>query len=62
MEKLLIAAFKHNMSLNQKGLLNKFIHIISVDRLQIMIAEEFLEKDMLKMFDMEELFERITGW
>jgi hypothetical protein len=62
MEWLLLAAFKHNMSLNDKGLLNKFIHIISVDRLQIMIAEEFLEKDMLKMVDTEFLFSRITQW
>lgn len=62
MESLLVAAFKHNLSLNDKGLLNKFIHIISVDRLQIMIAEEFLEKDMLKMVDSEFLFSRITQW
>lgn len=57
-----MAAFKHNMNLNEKGLIRRFVHVVSVDRLQMLIAEEFIENDMLKMFDTESLFKRITMW
>ena len=50
-ESCILAAFKHNIQLNSKGLLNKFAHVISVDRLQQLIAREFIEKDLLKMRD-----------
>lgn len=53
MERLILEAFTHNCRLNEYGLTDKFIHIISVDRLQIMIAEEFIEKDMLRMYESE---------
>lgn len=62
MEKLYLTAFRHNMSLNEKGLLDNFIHVISVDRLMLLIAEEFLEHDMIRMFDTMKLFKRITVW
>lgn len=62
MENLLLEAFKHNMCLNEKGLLDRFVHVISVDRLMILIAEEFLETDLIRMFDSMRLFKRITIW
>ena len=62
MESCILAAFKHNMNLGPTGLLNKFVHVISTDRLQQLIAQEFLENDMLKMFDTESMFIRITIW
>ena len=50
------------MCLNEKGLLDRFIHVISVDRLTTMIADEFLENDMIRMFDSMKNFKRITIW
>lgn len=38
MESCILAAFKHNMRLNPTGLLNRFVHVISTDRLQQLIA------------------------
>lgn len=51
MERIYLRAFKHNMSLNEKGLLDRFVHVISVDRLMLLIANEFKEKDLIRMFD-----------
>ena len=62
METILLEAFKHNMCLNEKGLLDRFLHVISVDRLMLLIAEEFLENDLIRMFDSMRLFKRITIW
>lgn len=50
------------MQLNEKGLLDRFIHVISIDELQLMLGKEFLENDMLTMFDIENQFIRITAW
>ena len=39
-----------------------YLHTMTTDRLMLMIAKEYMEKDMLNMFDREPLFRRITFW
>ena len=62
MENLIYQSFRHNMRLNDFGLLNKFVHLISVDRLQLLIADEFIEHDVLRSFESLTIFRRVTFW
>ena len=62
MEEIYLRVFKRNISLGDTELLDNFVHVIGIDRLQLMLAEEFYETDMLKMFEHESLFKRIAIW
>ena len=63
MESLIFKVFKHNQALTEYGLLNKFVHLISIDRLQIALADEFIELDVLEsFFNSVSIFRRITFW
>ena len=62
MENLIFKVFKHNQTLSEFGLLNKFVHLISIDRLQLALADEFIELDVLESFNTVSIFRRTTCW
>lgn len=50
------------MQLRRENIRKDFLHFMTTDRLQKAIADEYIETDMLKTFDNESLFRRITFW
>ena len=48
--------------LDNDELQEKYIHTMTTDRLQMSIAREYIENDVLTMFTKESLFRRITFW
>lgn len=62
MEKIYLRAFCINMLMNKKELVSNFVHVLDQRNYTHQLAEEFIERDLIKMFEATNLFQLLTFW
>lgn len=62
MERVYLNLFRYNVSLVGKAREAYFMHALPIETLQLELAQELVEKDLLTMFDTLSQFQRIVIW
>lgn len=62
LEAIYLTAFRINMLLSDSERVDGFVTIINEDDFTMQLAEEFIERDLLKSYESEHLYQRLTAW
>ena len=62
MEYIYLLAFRINLLMDDHQLTNEFVHVISEKDFSLSLGEELIVRDLLKMYEHEHLFLRLTFW
>ena len=56
MEEIFLQTFRVNLLKDSRNLVNDYLHVISEDTLSIKLAEEFIERDLIKAWELDEVY------
>ena len=62
MEQIYLQVFKINMLKSSEQLATDFVHVINEDSLALKIAEEMIERDLMKSWELQSEYERLIIW
>ena len=55
-------AFRINMLMSDAERVEGFVTVVNEDDFTMQLAEEFIERDLLKSYESEHLYQRLTAW
>ena len=62
MEEIYLQTFRVNLLKDSRHLVNDYLHVISEDTLSFKLAEEFIARDLIKAWELDEVYQRISVW